>query len=487
MVKRKIWYLCSLAAIFALILIMPGFALADGMIIRPHDDRWDYDSETNQEALINYENNTEKMILSIGLQNSENEQLWLVPLPSQPEKVVVDVTESFPRLSGEDVFKKAKANVVDIRKILSVTQFYPFPFLNWYSQGGSYDGGIVSMSAVKENTTTEQDVTVYEHIEKEGIISEIITAKTANGLYDYLKNKNLKIEKGSIPVIDNYIGKDFSFVASWLSPQNLPTPTPTPIPLEEESGSQKTTAESSIVPPYYAPQRGLSLTFNTDKIYFPLLPTSVYGSETVPATIRVLGFVTPEIYQDIKNYATTKYYFQENKYVLQDFKNFYNGDYAGSLKYTKIDIKAPSKFLTADLWINNSQPANTSYAILMAKSGWNLFFLGVALLLIASYLAAILIGLIVFRGLRNKKIFKFGLSGLFNLFTLIGLIIAIVFWPTKEVKPEDQQLFEEIKKRGYSIAALRTRDWRKLIFVPAFSVLFLFIVWALTKLIELSL
>ena len=485
--KRKIWYLGSLA-IFAAVLLIPVFALADGMIIRPHDDRWDYDLEANQEALINYENGTEKMILSIGLENSKNDQLWLVPLPSEPEKVAVDVIESFPRLSGEDVFKKAKANVVDIRKVLSVTQFYPLPFINWYSQGVSYDGGVVPMAAVKESATDEQDITVYEHIEKEGITSEIITAKTANGLYDYLKSKNLKIEKGSIPVIDNYIGKDFSFVASWLSPQNLPTPSPTPIPPEEESnGAQKTTAETSIIPPYYSPQRGLSLTFNTDKIYFPLLPTSVYGSETVPATIRVLGFVTPEIYKDIENYTTTKYYLQESRYVLQDFKNFYNGDYSGSLKYTKIEIKAPSKFLTADLWINNTPPANASYATFMARSGWNLFFLGVALLLIASYLTAVLVGLILFKGLRNKKIFKFGLSGLFNLFTLIGLIIAVVFWPTKEVKSEDQQLFEEIKKRGFSTAALRTRDWRKLIFVPAFSLLFLFIVWALTKLIELTL
>ncbi len=429
------------------------------------------------------------MILSIGLQNAKSDQLWLVPLPSQPEKVAVDVIESFPRLSGEDIFKKAKANVADIRKVLNVTQFYPIPFINWYSTGVSYDKGLMPTAAVEESSAAEQDVTVYEHIEKEGITSEIITAKTANGLYDYLKSKKLKIEQGSIPVIDNYIGKDFSFVVSWLSPQNLPTPTPTPttIPLGEESASPKTSTETSVVPPYRAPQRGLSLTFNTDKIYFPLLPTSVYGSETVPATIRVLGFVTPEIYQDIKNYTTTKYYFQENKYVLEDFKNFYNGDYSGSLKYTKIEIKAPSKFLTADLWINNSQPANAGYATLLAKSDWNLFIIAVLLLLISSYLSAIMVGLIVYKEKRNKNIFKFALSGLFNLFTIIGLIIAIVFWPTKKVKPEDHQLFEEIKKRGYSTTALRTKDWRKLIFVPAFSALFLFFAWALTKLIELTL
>lgn len=68
----------------------------------------------------------------------------------------------------------------------------------------------------------ESDVIVYEHLDKEGISSEIITAKTTNGLYDYLKSKGLKIESGSIPVLDNYIGKDYFFVVSWMnSPEKI--------------------------------------------------------------------------------------------------------------------------------------------------------------------------------------------------------------------------------------------------------------------------
>jgi len=34
-----------------------------------------------------------------------------------------------------------------------------------------------------------EDVVVYEHLEKEGMISQIITAKNAFALYDYLKSK----------------------------------------------------------------------------------------------------------------------------------------------------------------------------------------------------------------------------------------------------------------------------------------------------------
>ena len=63
----------------------------------------------------------------------------------------------------------------------------------------------------------ETDVIVHEHLEKEGITTEIITAKTAQALYWYLQNKNLKVEEGSIPVLDHYIGKEFTFIVSWIS------------------------------------------------------------------------------------------------------------------------------------------------------------------------------------------------------------------------------------------------------------------------------
>jgi len=37
-------------------------------------------------------------------------------------------------------------------------------------------------------------------------------------LYQYLHNKGLNIQSGSISVLDDYIGKNFSFIASWITP-----------------------------------------------------------------------------------------------------------------------------------------------------------------------------------------------------------------------------------------------------------------------------
>ncbi len=41
------------------------------------------------------------------------------------------------------------------------------------------------------------------------------------------------------------------------------------------------------------------------------------------------------------------------------------------------------------------------------------------------------------------------------------------------IKPEDRELFYALQKKGYKLGALRMSDWRKVVFIPLFSVLFL--------------
>lgn len=213
----------SLTIILAVFSFLPKSVLADGMIIKPdpYSDRWDYSDESNQQAFINYDNGLQKMIISVGFEDeNSNGAVWLFPVPSEPNKVAIDVVKSLPRLSGEETSSKAKSNLDNITKFLQMTQLYPIPFVLFSRTFSTTETNVfkIAPGAAKGlGRDIEQDVVVYEHLEKEGITSEIITAKTANGLYDYLKNKGLKVESGSIPVLDNYIGKEFSFVVSWIS------------------------------------------------------------------------------------------------------------------------------------------------------------------------------------------------------------------------------------------------------------------------------
>ena len=508
--KKSLSFITLLLFTFlAITFFIPKSVFADGMMMKPdpYSGRWDYSNESNQQAFINYDNGLQKMIISVGLEGENSEGVvWLFPIPADPNKVTIDVVKSLPQLSGEEISKKAKSNLDDTTEFLQRTQLYTIPFISFYEV-------LVTTGRVTQGLgrNVEQNVIVYEHLDKEGISSEIITAKTANGLYDYLKSKGLKIESGSIPVLDNYIGKEYSFVASWISspsqaivyeyetitnkvlktneellsdaPQDavnmlingvekgLPGireyfqknprdvkgyvdshPHAYSIVVEYLQKNRPDLAYKEITEQRLKPkpvqtnnnQKGVFVTFPTKDIYFPLLPTSVYGSKTVPATIRIIGHVSPKVFQDIKSYTKTEYYVDNHASFTDDLKNFYSGQNQ-NIKYTKIEINAPSKFLTDDLWINNRAPVKTYYSTFVAKHP---MVSAIILFILSSILAGMLAGLIIFRDLRKKPV-KLGFIGLSNFLTLLGLLITIVLVGTKNKNESVEPLLAEIKQKGY--------------------------------------
>ena len=478
---KKINKFSSFLIIMGIVLIplltISETVLADGMVIKldPYSDRWDYLEESNQLAFISYEDGLQKMILSIGIEEAEENAIWIFPVPADPEKVVIDIMNKMPKLRGEEINKKAKSNLSFSQEALFATQIYtvllPVSLSGTKPDAQVGTGGPYSISNSLGGSVVERDVVVHEHLVKKGITTEIITAKTAQALYQYFEEKGLKVEKNSIPVLDYYIGKEFTFVVSWISGQDS-----------------------------LAGQRGIFITFPTEKIYFPLFPTSVYGSQTIPITIRIMGFVSPEVFDEIKNYTEISYYFNATEHLHYDdaeaelMSEFFNplikNDYGmflklENVKYTKIEINAPSKMFTEDLWINNRAPLGTVPILFIAKYP---IISTIIFLIFISILAGLLAGIIVFREARNKRgLIKFGLVGVFNCFSIIGLIIATFSVETKRIKEEDKELFAELKKRGYSVRGAQSKDLRKLGFIPLFSVLFLLLSWAIIGIIKVIL
>jgi hypothetical protein len=198
---------------------------------------------------------------------------------------------------------------------------------------------------------------------------------------------------------------------------------------------------------------GIFVSFPTKDIYFPTLPTSVYGSKIIPATIRVIGHVSPKIFQDIESYTTIGYYIDTDANLGEDLKNFYSGQNK-NVKYTKIDISAPSQSLTDDLWISQHSPLKTYYSSFIARQP---IICGVLLLILSSLMAGILAGWIVFKQLR-RNIVKLGLIGLSNCLSIVCLIVV-----THHNTPKGKRRFA---------------------FVALFSVSFLVISWLIVKLVE---
>lgn len=469
------------------LLITPFLVSADGMLIQPspYGDGWDHPDEDNQQVFINYENGLEKMILTIGIKDQNQKgAVWIFPVPAEPEKVVIDVLTKTPNLTGQEIFIEAKENLDDVKELLNSTQIYPMVYYMIKSYFGMSESMGISSDlggrlGGKEDNKRITDVVVYEHLEKEGIVSEIITAKTSTGLFVYLKGKGLNIDKDSIPVLNKYIGKNFSFVVSWL---NLETPAISAEEIKNNLGIDfnKTTnyREKNL-------QKGIFVTFPTKDIYFPLMPTSVYGSKVVPATIKIIGYVSPKVFKDIKNYTQTEYFIEDYYNSDPDLNNFYkyNSFKSDFVRYTKITINAPSKLLTDDLWIENYAPFTTYIADFIIQHS---YIIGFILLFFVSIMAGSLSAWLVFKEYRNyKDAFNFGLNGIYNCLSIIGVIIAVSLRKTAVIKEEDRPLFEELKAKGYHIAS--GDALRKLLFVLCFSFAFLSILWVLVEFIKIIL
>jgi len=747
-----------LAGLITLTLAAPLIVRADGIAF-PLDwspVKQDLIDQTNQQAFINYEDGLEKMIISVGLDRENKDAVWIFPVSSPPEDVVIDVLKKMPELRGINIREKAEFKVPGIMEILRLTQIYPF-FLFYRSLSkiarltaepltiGEFGAG----AGADLEAIPEPEVVVHEHLEKEGMTLELITAKRAGALYDYLKEKGLEVEEGSIPVLDEYIGKDYSFVVSWITSEEMKagakikevkffkaaatseaiTPRPKLFIEYQETGKEKTVevtlqpgseqaidttirddypeasigsgdgidvghylnylrglikfnldkipenvlikkailtmvtakgisrpctvnihrlkqywiegtgkyldwgsdgaswntydginrwtnsggdydftieasqdisqgkdishtfditnlvqgwvkgtypnygllleADSSLdytsfyssdfsgtvtpspwqawqeepaskkkkselhlwqfpeelevptTPESLLPgkeQRGIFITFPAPKhgfyrrkIYYPLIPTSIYESKTIPIEIRVLGFVKPRIYSKIKGYTEvsyweqdyTKYYSKKGNWVYaqqinlggfeelekfgprklvipevpEELKDFYGSiDVKGRLAYTKIKINAPSKYLVDDLWMKRGTPVKISLALAFSSHP---IIMGVLLLVILSFLAGLWSAAVVFR----KRVWKYGLLGLTNTASIIGLMIGTAAIRTErpQISEKAREMLEEMKKAGVRVSI---RDKRKLYFVLLFTFIFVLLTYLVENLLK---
>jgi len=443
----------KIICLITLIVLTPSFVLADGVIIPPVDPHIPLD-ENAQLAAINYQDGLEKMIISVNFDMKDYDKAaWVFPVPAEPDYVVIDIINNFPRFTGQDVIQKARSDVDGIIFATSLTQIYPL-FLFWPFY---YFTGVSTMEAVtapKAIGGTVEGVTVYEHIEKGGISTDIVTSRTADALYRYLQRKGINAPIGSLPVFDDYIGKDYTFVVSYITK-----------PEEVARGGYP-----------YRRQPGIFITFPTDRIYYPLMPTSVYGSKTVPVRLYVIGHVTPDLYSEINSYTSTQYFIQTygSKY---DFANFYGNIDVNDMKFTKVEINVPSKYFKEDLWIDRVAPSKVSYATgLYYSVSRHPFITGIILVLVISAITGAVTGFIIFRDYK-----KYAFIGLTNVFTIIGLAIVMAFTRTKKL---EETLKKRIRKEGFAVIAI---DKRKFYFIFLFSILFLIIGVIIGYLIKLPL
>ncbi len=421
--------------IFLIAFLVP--ASADGMM---HSEVmpgiWQPLAESQQMAAINYQDGFQDMIVTIDLNDLQGEQaVWIFPVPAKPDKTIINVLDEFPRFSGESIEASAKRAVGGVFTGIAMTQPYAFPFaflMTGFSAGASMGLDMAESNMVGK--IKDQGITVHESIEKLGMTTELISAETGTYFINYIRFKGLELPFKSKDLLDEYVGNDYSFVISWIS--NITEFNQNNVNPGFPYGNSRTI--------------GVSLTFPTDRMYFPLKPTSIYGSEEIPIRVYVVGHVMPEMYPEISRTSTISYHKSNYYGIPVGLKSFFGGQTSISdFRYTQINILAPSKYFSEDLWIDNEPPAKVAVLEFISSQPW---VWGIITLAILSMLASIVAGLVVFRD-QKPDIKQFALFGLFNLFTLIGLAIASYrFMDNKKAKKEDS--WDSVKKILMTVGAI---------------------------------
>ena len=413
-------------ALFLILLLLAPYAAADGMMFIEDRDMWYLQPEENQLAAIHYENGMENLLISVspGGNFSGDHAVWIFPVPAAPGKVKIDVLKGYPRMYGknfEDSYVSAVTTSV-VAQILYAT--FPVSILS----GGSAVILSAYVFGMAGSISKSADVEIYDRAERMGITTEVVTATDADALQEYLVSLGMDGKNDEREFLQSYIGKNYSFVVSYIS----------------DVKKFREAAKGTVVyDPYtgstHANQLGVFARFPTDRIYFPLRPTAVYGSRQVPVLLYVTGFVSPALYDSIRKDSEVTY-FTQGYFTTGDLSPFFNGrTTVEPLEYTKIKISAPSDRFTEDLWIDPSPPASMVFRQMYLQI---YALVSVAFYVLFSMIASLVAGMLVFKK-RTVDTKTLLLHGLWNCATFIGLALA-----TKNKFPQ-----KEYGKRGPYILA----------------------------------
>jgi hypothetical protein len=148
----------------------------------------------------------------------------------------------------------------------------------------------------------------------------------------------------------------------------------------------------------------------------------------------------------IKSYSEVGYYI-DNYADINGRLGVNDDTINNNFEYTKIEINAPSKYLTEDLWIKSGAPANVSISSFIVKE-WGIVLLVV--LILSSVIASVLVGLFVYSG-QKRNITKLIFIGLANQFSILGVFAIMSMIGMKNKNSYAEKVLVDIKKRGYYI------------------------------------
>ena len=380
----------SFVILFTFVWSFPTIACGCGVLIMDSENEqgWEYGNDSTETALISYKDGTEHLLIGLDVQPRNAGAALITPVPAKPNTVQSDILPSTPTFEGFDISDRGAENIVKIRNSLVSSQLYPLIFWIIYNLTFSSHGlqvEAIAVSVPRAGDGFAQGVEVYQHIEKEGMIAEVLSAKTSDALYNYLRMKGLAITQDSIPIFRDYIRDDYSFVVAWIDP-----------------------AQNNLT------AKAVAVSFPTDTLYYPLKPNSAYTGEGKPKEILVAGYVSPRLPVRLEQQTRVSYHYDADPTPFENFIPKTSG-----FGFTRVLIRANPSLMTEDLTF--SRVASPAVYIAHGAAVHPIIF-GILILLLIAYLAT-RFSLMVSRPQFSRPILPHVLT-LTNSLTLIGTIIA---------------------------------------------------------------
>lgn len=381
---------------------------------------WYLLNEDAQFAIINYYNSTEIMLIqaSISVEDVRNasQMVWIFPIPSNPEDIEIGVFGEFPGLDGTYLSQVAKYSISEDFVWLYSSQIYMVPIAlttvytideyNPFAPRTLMPGGSEGPYGNETNP-----VDIFESITQYGLTTEVIGTEDASAFQDYLDTYGITLPENSLPIIQDYADDGYSFIASRV-----------------------TDIDDFITSSIHNGFRGkvysvsIAVGFQSDKIFYPLKLTSVYGERNVPIILEILDYVRHVPFEDeIPSLSMeTDYLIDKNTridgnldwfYAEQKWKGELKDGVMKEMRFTLVQFDAKSSDLVEDMWFEDEPPSEVSTLSYLVD---NSYVITIPLFFAISVLSSVMAGSYVYRAYRPKRA-KFALLGLANITSIIGV------------------------------------------------------------------
>ncbi|HYA22269.1 MAG TPA: hypothetical protein VEG31_03760, partial [Thermoproteota archaeon] len=397
------WVVVPLILAIVLPQLIPA-VMSDGLIVDPWGMPF---QEGAQTAFVFCNAGLESLVIYVSSYATEG-SYWLIPVWSAPENIVVSHVNSLA-LDGYDWGIDAWTSVKSTSTQWFVggslaSQLYPalsplsLVLLDRFdiSRPPIY---IPMLGTMDQAANNRSGVAVHEVIESFSLTSYIVTATDANSLYQFLGDIGVNVSDEVRAVLEGYLSGQAgyapsmamspSFVVSKVSRRSI-REDGQPFNMTPPMNMSSPIADANITRIIYMPPQGLGIivTFPSDAPFYPLIPTSIYGSEIVPLRLYVNGLWDTQYLPETLSAFTKVEHFVDGHISVSTYPEVKPVSGTELSEYTLITMDAPSKYLTSDLVF---QPAALVQAAV--EFSWAIGILAFLICsVVASGLASLLLG-----------------------------------------------------------------------------------------------